>query len=105
MPRWKGEVFRLLQAALQPSPGQVQHQLGPARGEQLENVTEVPTGCCRHRCEQLRVGSLTSAFIQEIPAAPISEPGAFAKTPVDLGVLGVAAKRRQSRLHAVVRRR
>jgi len=83
MPKWKGEVLRLLQAALQPSPGQVQHQLGPARGEQLENVTS----------------------IQAIPAAPIPEPGTFAKMLVALGVLGGAAKRRKSRLHAVARRR
>jgi hypothetical protein len=104
MPRWKGEVFRLLQAALQPSPGQVQHQLGPARGEQLENVTEVPTGCCRHRCEQLRVGNVTPVIIQAIPAAPTPEPGAFAKMLVALGVLGVGMYRRKSR-HAVARRR
>ncbi|MFN6338594.1 MAG: PEP-CTERM sorting domain-containing protein [Cyanobacteriota bacterium] len=76
-----GEVLRLLQAALQPSPGQVQHQLGPARGEQL------------------RVGNVTSAIIQAIPAAPIPEPGAFAKMLLALGVLGGAAKRRKS-LHA-----
>lgn len=105
MPKWKGVVLRLLQAALQPSPGQVQHQLGPARGEQIENVTEVPTGCCRHRCEQLRVGNVTSAINQAIPAAPIPEPGALAKMLVALGVLGGAAKRRKSRLHAVARRR
>lgn len=43
---------------------------------------------------------MTSAIIQAIPAAPIPEPGAFAKMLVALGVLGGAAKRRKSRLHA-----
>ena len=44
---------------------------------------------------------MTSAIIQAIPAAPIPEPGAFAKMLVVLGVLGVAAKRGKSRLHSV----
>jgi len=79
--------------------------LWAARGEPLENVTEVPTGCCRHRCEQLLIVNLTPVIIQAIPAAPIPEPEAFAMMLVALGVLGVAAQRRKSRQHAVARRR
>jgi hypothetical protein len=43
---------------------------------------------------------VTPAIIQAIPAAPTPEPGAFAKMLVALGVLGVAAQRRKSCLHA-----
>ena len=51
------------------------------------------------------LGNVIPVIIQAIPAAPIPEPGAFAKMLVVLGVLGGAAKRWKSRLHAVARRR